>query len=229
MNPNPGMHPITEDDIANFLANTPDFFERHAQLLASVQMTSPHGNRAVSLQERQAQMLREKIKALEQRIMEMMRHSSENSTTSERLHRWTACLLRTARAADLPASLAQQLHEQFQVPQVAIKVWDVAPEYGAADFALGVSDDARVLAASLDSPYCGANLGFEATRWLPDVDAAASVALLPLRDGDIRTAGSAFGMLVLASPDATRFDSGMGTEFLERIAALASAALLRLR
>ena len=36
MNQNPPsmQHPITEDDIANFLANTPDFFERHAELLA---------------------------------------------------------------------------------------------------------------------------------------------------------------------------------------------------
>ena len=25
------MNPITEDDIANYLSNTPDFFERHAQ------------------------------------------------------------------------------------------------------------------------------------------------------------------------------------------------------
>ena len=27
--------PITEDDIANFLVNTPDFFERHAALLST--------------------------------------------------------------------------------------------------------------------------------------------------------------------------------------------------
>ena len=56
------MAPITEDDIANYLANTPDFFERHAELLAAVQLTHPHSQRAVSLQERQALMLREKIK-----------------------------------------------------------------------------------------------------------------------------------------------------------------------
>mgnify|MGYP003559472966 CR=1 FL=1 len=31
-----GMNPITEDDIANYLGNNPDFFERHAQVLASV-------------------------------------------------------------------------------------------------------------------------------------------------------------------------------------------------
>ena len=55
---------ITEEDIANYLANTPGFFERHAELLASIQLTSPHGHRAVSLQERQMEMLREKINDL---------------------------------------------------------------------------------------------------------------------------------------------------------------------
>ena len=39
---NAAMNPITEDDIANFLVNTPDFFERHAELLSSVKLTSPH-------------------------------------------------------------------------------------------------------------------------------------------------------------------------------------------
>ena len=89
------MNPITEDDIANYLANTPDFFERHAQLLAQVQLTSPHGNRAVSLQERQAEMLREKIKALEHRVMDMVRHGTENVVTADRLQRWTRGLLTT--------------------------------------------------------------------------------------------------------------------------------------
>ncbi|RYY99972.1 MAG: DUF484 family protein, partial [Comamonadaceae bacterium] len=49
------MNPITEDDIAHYLSITPDFFERHAQLLGQVQLTSPHGNRAIGLQERQAE------------------------------------------------------------------------------------------------------------------------------------------------------------------------------
>src|SRR5450830_1347006 len=84
----PGMNPITEDDIANYLANSPDFFERHAEVLARVQMTSPHGNRAVSLQERQAEMLRDKIKTLEGRIMDMIRHSNENAIIADKLQRW---------------------------------------------------------------------------------------------------------------------------------------------
>ena len=49
------------------------------------------------------------------------------------------------------------------------------------------------------------------------------------RRTEIVGATPAFGMLVLASPDPQRFASGMGTDFLERIAELASAALSRLR
>ena len=100
------MNPITEDDIANYLANTPDFFERHAQLLASVQLTSPHGNRAVSLQERQAEMLREKIKALEHRVMDMVRHGNENMIIADRLHRWARNLFQVQSARALPATIA---------------------------------------------------------------------------------------------------------------------------
>ncbi len=92
------MDPITEDDIANYLANTPDFFTRHAELLASVQLSSPHGNRAVSLQERQAEMLREKIKALEHRVMDMVRHGNENVIIADRLHRWACQLFQVAAA-----------------------------------------------------------------------------------------------------------------------------------
>ncbi|MRD47575.1 DUF484 family protein [Caenimonas koreensis DSM 17982] len=223
------MNPITEDDIANYLANTPDFFSRHAELLATVQLTSPHGNRAVSLQERQAEMLREKIKALEHRLMDMVRNGTENVIISDRLHRWARAIFAVQSGRALPATIAAELAAQFQVPQVAIKMWDVDARYGGDVFAEGVSDDAKTLAASLSQPYCGVNSGFEAAGWLENPSIAMSLALLPLREGAANNAGPAFGMLVLASPDPQRYQSGMGTDFLERIAELASAALLRLR
>ncbi len=55
------------------------------------------------------------------------------------------------------------------------------------------------------------------------------MALLPLRPLDAGNNGPAFGMIVLASPDAQRYTSTMGTDFLARIAEVASAALSRLR
>jgi len=223
------MNPITEDDIANYLANTPDFFERHAQLLASVQLTSPHGNRAVSLQERQAEMLREKIKALEHRIMDMVRHGNENVVIADRLYRWARKLFQVHSGRALPATVVAEIQLQFMVPQAAIKVWDVDGRYAAEPFAQGVSEDAKTFASSLTQPYCGVNSGFEAVQWLQDPAMAMSIALIPLREGVANTTGPAFGMLVLASPDPQRFAGGMGTDFLERIAELASASLSRLR
>jgi uncharacterized protein YigA (DUF484 family) len=226
---NTPMNPITEDDIANYLANTPGFFERHAQLLATVQMTSPHGNRAVSLQERQAEMLREKIKALEHRLMDMVRHGTENMLISDRVQRLARSLLLVEGEGQLPATIANEIRHQFGVPQVAIKVWDVDARHADQAFARNVSEDARTFASSLTQPYCGVNAGLEAVNWLDEPATAMSVALIPLRAGEINSSTPAFGMLVLASPDSQRFQSGMGTDFLERIAELASAALTRLR
>ena len=223
------MNPITEDDIANYLANSPDFFERHAELLASVLLTSPHGNRAVSLQERQAEMLREKIKALEHRIMDMVRHGNENMVISDRVHRWAKALLLVQSTRALPATLVSELQTQFLVPQVALKVWDVDARYAGEPFAQGVSEDARSFASSLTQPYCGVNSGIEAAGWLEDPATTMSLALIPLRPGALHGPGKAFGMLVLASPDPQRFESGLATDFLERIAELAAAALSRLR
>ncbi len=222
-------NPITEDDIANYLANTPDFFERHAELLASVHLTSPHSKRAVSLQERQAEMLRDKIKVLEHRLMDMIRHGNENALLSDRLLRWSASLFQIPSIAAIPEQIAEQVREQFAVPQVTIKVWGVASAYRDAAFATGVTEDAKLFASSLSEPFCGVNTGFEAVTWLADPAAAASIALLPLRDTGAAAMQPAFGMLVLSSPDGQRYNSGMGTDFLQHVADIASAALGRLR
>ncbi len=222
-------NPITEDDIANYLANTPDFFERHAELLASVHLSSPHSKRAVSLQERQAEMLRDKIKVLEHRLMDMIRHGNENALLSDRLLRWSASLFQHASASAIPARIIEHVRDQFSVPQVTIKVWGVSDAYKDADFATGVSEDAKLFATSLSEPFCGVNTGFEAVTWLDDPAAAASIALLPLRDTSVGAMQPAFGMLVLSSPDGQRYNSGMGTDFLQHVADIASAALGRLR
>src|SRR5574343_161188 len=113
MSNEPQMAPITEDDIANYLANTPDFFQRHAELLAAVQLNSPHGNRAVSLQERQAEMLREKIKVLELRLMEMVRNGNDNMVIADRLQRWARQLLLVRSSRALPATIVAEIRSQF--------------------------------------------------------------------------------------------------------------------
>jgi uncharacterized protein len=219
-----GIQGITEQDIANYLAQTPGFFDRHAELLASIELTSPHGQRAVSLQQRQMEMLRDKHKGLELRIMEMVRHAQENSSLADKLHRWIMAMLLTPECGDVPQVLVAQLQHQFLIPQAAIRVWGTEKKFSHA-FSDAVSDDAQTFASSLGSPYCGLNSGFEACGWLSEAATITSVALIPLR---AKGADNAFGMLVLGSPDPTRYSTDMGTEFLVRVGELASAALSRL-
>ena len=221
-----GVQGITEDDIANYLANTPGFFERHAELLSCIQLSSPHGTRAVSLQERQMELLREKHKGLEMKIMEMIRHGQENVAIADRLHRYTRALMLTEDAADLPEVIVRELKQQFLIPQAGIRVWGGDPQQGGdRAYAREVSADAKSFASSLTLPYCGANAGFEAAGWLDDAATVASLSMIPLRHG---ASVDAFGLLVLGSPDATRFSADMGTEFLMRIGEIASAGLSRL-
>ena len=216
---------ITEHDISNYLLNTPGFFERHAELLATIQLTSPHGQRAVSLQERQMEMLRERIKGLELKILQMVRHGQENESIADRLHRWTRAILLTANATDLPEVIVRELKHEFMIPRAALRIWGAADPYAALRFAQGATDDVRSFAASLALPYCGANSGFEACNWLEDAATVASIAMIPLRH---HSTPDAFGLLVLGSPDPTRYSAEMGTEFLARVGEIASAGLSRL-
>ena len=216
---------MNDREVADYLLANPEFFAQHAELLATIRLANPHGKAAISLQERQMEMLRDKIKGLERQIVEMIRHGQDNMAVADKLHRWTRSLMLTANAADLPGVLVRELQHEFLIPQAALRIWGAAEAFADLPFARGVGDDARSFASSLSAPYCGINSGFEAVQWLDDPGQASSLALVPLR-----RAGElvAFGLLVLASPDPTRYSIDMGTDFLARIGEVASAALTRL-
>ena len=171
------------------------------------------------------EMLRDKNKGLELKIIEMIRHGQENVAIADKLHRFTRAIMLTSNPAELPDVVVHQLMHQFMIPQGGIRVWGAAPAFASLPFARSVSDDAKSFAASLSLPYCGVNSGFEAASWLEDPSSVMSLALIPLRHG---ANGSVFGMLVLGSPDPTRYSADMGTEFLMRIGEIASAGLTRL-
>jgi uncharacterized protein YigA (DUF484 family) len=218
--------------IAQYLADHPQFFEEYAGLLGEVKLSSPLTGRAVSLQERQMEVMRDKYKALELRMAELMRHAEENAAIANRFHGWTRQLLEAGAPDEAPAAMPRAvvdgLRQHFVVPQVTLRLWNLAPEHAGEWYASGVSDDVRLFANSLRAPYCGPNRDFEAVHWLEngadDESPVRSTVLVPLRAN-----GAAFGLLVLGSPDPERFGAGMGTDFLVHIGETASAALVPLR
>jgi hypothetical protein len=218
---------MTDDDVAQFLTEHPDFFDRHPEVLANVAIPHPQDGQAVSLVERQSTIQRERIKALELRLADLLRNGEENDAIADRIVRWARILLLEADPTALPKTMLDELMRQFAVPYGALRVWGVAPAYVGFDWAAPSGDDIVRLASSMQAPFCGANVGFEAAGWMAaDPATIRSLAMMPLRvGGDAR----AFGLLALGSPDADRFQITMGTAFLARIGELASAALARLR
>ncbi|MES2535280.1 MAG: DUF484 family protein [Pseudomonadota bacterium] len=214
--------PLDSAAVARYLIDHPHFFEGEAELISKIKLISPLGGRTVSLQERQMEVLREKIKSLEMQMAALLRIGHENDAISEKFHALTQSLLLARNDVDLPTVLINGLQTIFSVPQATLRVWGVAEAFSHTWFAAEVSTDARIFSNGLDTPFCGANNDFEAAAWLEEPSAIRSLAMLPLRlDG----AADAFGLVVLGSPDATRFTSDMGVAFLTQVSQTASAAL----
>jgi uncharacterized protein YigA (DUF484 family) len=209
--------------VAQYLADHPHFFEEHANLLGDVRLSSPLMGRAVSLQERQMEVMRERYKALELRLAELNRNAQENQAIANRFHGWNQSLLRERDVAAMPRAVTEGLKTAFNVPAATLRLFGVAPEHAGAWFAAGVSDDARLFANGLLAPYCGSNNDFEAVRWLDDAGAMQSAVIVALRHPG--TQDAAFGLLVMGSPDPERFTSLMATDFLVHIGETASVAL----
>ena len=221
---------ITEDDIVEYLVSSPDFFVRHAEVLASVRLTSPHGNRAVSLSERQTEMLREKIRVLELRLMELIRHGNENDVLHQRLMAWAEGLMRAGAAASLPERVTETLAHRFMVPQVGLRLWGLSKVYEAEPFVQGVSPEVSAWAQTLDKPLCGPAPIDGLLNWLEHPSEVLSTAVIPLRTAQPdEPTSTVFGLLVLVSPDPQRFNANMGTELLQQLGHLAGACLARLR
>ena len=118
--------------------------------------------------------------------------------------------------------LYHSLKEDFDVPQVAARLWGSVPEQSYLPELAATSAEVRQYAEHLGAPYCGPAAAFESREWFDDRRRAARRSrYLPLRTAQT------FGLLALGSPDADRFHAGMGTLYLTRLAELASVAAAR--
>ena len=213
---------MDSNSVAQYLSEHAHFFEEHAELLSRIKLTSPLGGRTLSLQERQMEVLRDKIKVMEMRMADLMRIALENDAITQKFQDWARSLLLARNDVDLAHTLISGLQTTFAVPHATLRIWGVAEPFAHTWFAAPVSDDAKIFSSSLSTPFCGKNMDFEAASWLEDVPAIESLAMLPLR---AEGAPEAFGLLVLGSPDPGRFTTDMATDFLMRIGETASAAL----
>ncbi|HEY5762827.1 MAG TPA: DUF484 family protein [Rhodocyclaceae bacterium] len=215
---------LRADEVARYLQSNPQFFEEYSQLISQIVIPHPHGGRAISITERQMLALRNRNRELESKLSELIEFGEENDGISEKLHRLGMALV---TAADLPVvleALHHHLTDDFSVPQVSLCLWD-APFAGELPVFVRIDDSLAVLAEPLVHPYCGDIATFDPAAWFGERAAGVrSQALMSLRHGD-----HTIGLLALGSEDPRRFYPEMGTLYLDRLAELTAAALVRVR
>jgi uncharacterized protein len=210
---------MNADDVARYLRTHPQFFDQHPELLEGIQVPHPYGGRAIPLAERQTVALRDKNKALEGKLGELLHFGEENDAISEKVHRLSVALAGARDFPALAASIYFHLREDFAVPHVALRVWGKSVP---ADFdeARAVDDAQRNHAAAMGSPQCSAAAGNPFVPWFGEAqEHVRSVALVPLGQTTV------FGLLALGSEDAKRFFPEMGTLYLRRIGELCAAGV----
>ena len=223
----PGHHPadLTEDEVAAFLKNDIDFFDRHVALLAQLRL--PHARGAsgtVSLVERQVDTLRDQKREAEGKLREFVAVARENTRLQEHIHRLACALLGARTTAAVVEVLDRSLREDFGVRDFTLVLLR-RPDTGLESARLRFASAAEAASCGLDTvlsqsaPRCG-NLRDAQRHWLfpAHPGAIASAALVPIGAGRQ-------GLLALASSDAARYHPGMSTDFLTRIADLLGAAL----
>lgn len=210
---------MDESVIAEYLQSHPDFFQRHSNLLETLQV--PHGAGTASLIERQVAVLREKSRDLEEQLNGLIRTARGNEQIVTRLQRFTLELMRADGIDDVIASCQEILRDDFNADFVTLRI------IGGDDTMHFVSADNEMLKYFdrlfvTKKPVCG-RLKEEQQKFLfsKNADAINSVALIPLAGAE------KMGLLALGSKDETRFHPGMGTVFISHLGELISTSLAR--
>ncbi len=210
------------DEVAQYLQEHPQFFNEYADLLADLQISHPQDEKVISLNERQVISLRERNRVLQDKLLELISFGEENDAIGEKMHRLAIALLSVSNMDELFHALYFSLKEDFAIPLVAMRVWNVA-NYGKtnAEF-MAVSEDVQTIAESLPQPYCGSHIVDEIKQWFGEgAEHLNSFAMIPLNT--TRT----IGLVVLGSPDIERFYPEMGTLHLKRLGELVCTTVTR--
>lgn len=213
---------MNAENVARYLHDHPEFFDQYADVLALVTLPDPHSGRAISITEKQLFSLREKVRALEAKLAELISFGHENDAIAAKVHALAVALIAATDLDGVLRALYSHLGGVFAVPHVAIRVWGLAGG-NRREFA-PVDEATKAFAAALPRPQCGTTSGQASVAWFGDAAAhLRSMVQLPLRDRE----GSCLGLMVLASEEAHRFYPELGTLYLEQIGEMSAAALLR--
>ena len=216
---------ISREDVARYLRTHSDFFMRHSELIET--LTIPHETgEAVSLVERQVEMLRSKNKELERKLHQLITVAKDNERVNRRLHALALGIVSIKGLKETLAGLQELLHADFPGTKVNIRLFDVIPN---TDVQNCESIERSMLKSKLIQDLFSSRRRGVAFLTKRQIE---SVFKIEKNKKPIRSAAAValkkkehLGVLFLGSTDANRFQSGMGTLFLGNLGEIISAKL----
>jgi uncharacterized protein YigA (DUF484 family) len=222
-----GIAALSDATVAEYLEAVPDFFEKHPQLVQRLRLADTRGGGTVSLIERQVELLRERNRRLEQRLVEFVENGRANDELAEKIHRLCVRLVHARGLVKVVDALEASLREDFDVQRSVLVLFrkDDSPAAADSGFVRTAERDSAPMRGfealfTSGKPRCG-QVRDSQREWLfgEGAVAVASVALVPIGPG------GSLGLMALGAGDVHRFNPTMSTDFLARIGELVAAAL----
>lgn len=215
---------LTEREVAAYLRSHPDFLSRHSELLDAIELRHKAGS-AVSLIERQVDILRTRNQRLEEKLERLVDAARDNEKRTDSVLKLARTLIRAPSLAGVAAGLARCMREDFAIEETFVGI--ASSQLRRHDIeGLHPLEPEGKIARAFENFWrtrlieCGplsearAKLLFPKAAKLPE-----SAAVIPLEKD------KSLGMLVLASADPQRFQPRQGKLFLELTAELLAAAV----
>ncbi len=214
----------TDLQLISMLRENPDILNRHPELIATLEVTHQSGG-AVSLIERQVEVLRQQSQNQENRLRELMDVARDNERLSQTCFRLAVDLLATHDVDDVISIVLDTFKTELSADFAVVKLFSEDADLIEQSSGLFVDTNSEALNAfktmlQHKNTVCGKSTDEQKIYLFDDkAEKVKSVAIIPL------VAGANLGLIGLGADNAQRFESSMGTDFLSQVGELISASL----
>jgi hypothetical protein len=216
-----------EHEMVRYLRDHPAFFEQHQDVLAGMVLSHESGA-AVSLIERQVQILREQKEEQKRKLQSLINTAQNNEKLNNNINALILALLDASSLDDILNVIDQRMRTDFEADAIVVKLLasgnDVLKEHAELTSwqqpALVIGE--KVMTAR--QPMCG-SFNTEQMQALFDDPDIKSAGIVPLSQD--KNSKNCYGIIAIGSYDAHRFRADMGTLFLSLLGQVLTRILTR--
>jgi len=216
-----------EHKIAGYLRDHPAFFEAHQDILAGMVLSHEAGS-AVSLIERQVQILREQKEQQKRKLQTLIATAQNNEDLNNNVNKLILELLDAKTLDDVLVVIKQRIRTDFEADAISVKLLTSGNDTLKAHEELTAwQQPALVIGEKVMTarePMCGTFNGEQMQALFDDAD-ILSAGIVPLVKDE--SSKNCYGIIAIGSYDAERFRADMGTLFLSLLGQVLTRILRR--